>query len=85
MAASTGTQLARGINEVSWIDRREYPFESHFIELSMGRMHYVDEGSGEDLLSNCRVVKYNDAGHFIQEEKGSGLCPVIEDFLVRWP
>jgi pimeloyl-ACP methyl ester carboxylesterase len=38
-----------------------------------------------DLFSNCKVVRYADASHFIQEEKGSELCPVIEDFLIRWP
>jgi len=30
----------------AWIDRNEYPFHSHFIDVSAGRMHYVDEGSG---------------------------------------
>lgn len=33
------------------------------------------------LFSNCKVRKYDDAGHFVQEEKGSELCPVIEEFL----
>lgn len=33
-----------------WIDRSEYPFQSHFIDLPAGRMHYVDEGQGETLL-----------------------------------
>lgn len=36
--------------DTGWIDRGEYPFESHFIELPMGRMHYVDEGEGEPIL-----------------------------------
>jgi len=30
-----------------WLDRREYPFESHYCELPAGRLHYVDEGRGE--------------------------------------
>jgi haloalkane dehalogenase len=37
------------------------------------------------LFSNCDVVRYDDAGHFVQEEKGSELCQVVEDFLLRWP
>lgn len=37
------------------------------------------------LFSNCKVRRYDDSGHFIQEEKGSGLCPVIEEFLTKWP
>lgn len=38
------------MHEVSWIDREEYPFESHFLELEMGKLHYIDEGSGEPVL-----------------------------------
>jgi len=34
----------------SWIDRKEYPFKSHFLQLEMGKMHYVDEGSGEPIV-----------------------------------
>lgn len=33
-----------------WIDRREYPFKQHFIELDAGRMHYVEEGVGAPLM-----------------------------------
>jgi pimeloyl-ACP methyl ester carboxylesterase len=32
------------------IDRSAYPFTSRWIDLSAGRMHYVDEGKGEPLL-----------------------------------
>ncbi len=34
----------------SWIDRREYPFVSRYLDLDMGRMHYVDEGKGEPVV-----------------------------------
>lgn len=34
----------------SWLDRRAYPFASHHLSLTAGRMHYVDEGRGEPLL-----------------------------------
>jgi haloalkane dehalogenase len=33
------------------------------------------------LFTNCKVIRYGDTGHFVQEERGSELCPVIEDFL----
>jgi haloalkane dehalogenase len=36
--------------EPSWIDRNEYPFAPHFLDLGMGRMHFVDEGSGEPVV-----------------------------------
>ena len=33
-----------------WLDRQAYPFASHEVRLSAGRMHYVDEGQGEPVL-----------------------------------
>ncbi len=32
------------------VDRSAYPFTSRWIDLSAGRMHYIDEGTGEPLL-----------------------------------
>ncbi len=36
--------------EHAWIDRESYPFKSHFLDLQMGKMHYLDEGSGETIV-----------------------------------
>lgn len=33
-----------------WLDRNEYPFESNYFELPMGKMHYLDEGKGEPIV-----------------------------------
>ncbi len=33
-----------------WLDRQEYPFKSHFLPLKEGKIHYIDEGSGEVIL-----------------------------------
>lgn len=33
-----------------WIDRNEYPFKSKFIQSEHGKIHYLDEGSGQVLL-----------------------------------
>ncbi|HVJ21313.1 MAG TPA: alpha/beta fold hydrolase, partial [Polyangiaceae bacterium] len=33
-----------------WFNPGEYPFQSKFLELPAGRMHYVDEGTGKPLL-----------------------------------
>jgi pimeloyl-ACP methyl ester carboxylesterase len=38
------------MNDPTWLDRAAYPFESHFLELDAGRMHYLDEGQGPPLL-----------------------------------
>ena len=32
------------------IDRSEYPFESKWMQLDAGQMHYIDEGSGEPIV-----------------------------------
>jgi haloalkane dehalogenase len=34
----------------SWLDRSEYPFAHRFASLREGRLHYVDEGTGDPLL-----------------------------------
>lgn len=36
--------------EYSWIDRNEYSFKSKFIETKYGKIHHLDEGSGQVLL-----------------------------------
>lgn len=33
-----------------WINRRAYPFKSHFYETAAGQMHYIDEGSGTPVV-----------------------------------
>ncbi len=38
------------MNQPDWLDRDLYPFQSNFLELGIGRMHYVDEGQGEVVL-----------------------------------
>jgi haloalkane dehalogenase len=33
-----------------WVDRNEYPFQDHYLDLAMGKMHYVDEGQGHPIV-----------------------------------
>jgi len=33
-----------------WLNREEYPFQSRYIDLPMGRMHYVDEGDSSHAV-----------------------------------
>ena len=40
----------RGRTTPVWVDRDEYPFESHYAETDLGRLHYVDEGEGRPLV-----------------------------------
>jgi haloalkane dehalogenase len=36
--------------ETPWLDRTAYPFSHQTLDVDGGRMHYVDEGSGEPIL-----------------------------------
>jgi pimeloyl-ACP methyl ester carboxylesterase len=33
------------------------------------------------VFSNYKMVRFSDAGHFVQEERGAEMCPLIEGFL----
>lgn len=37
-------------NAQTWIDKALYPFESQYIQLTAGKMHYVDQGQGDVIL-----------------------------------
>ncbi|ALJ00611.1 hypothetical protein DC20_18575 [Rufibacter tibetensis] len=34
----------------TWLDKTAYSFTSHFLKVSQGELHYVDEGKGEPIL-----------------------------------
>jgi haloalkane dehalogenase len=36
--------------DASWVDRSAYPFQSRYVSLPAGEMHYVDEGEGDPIL-----------------------------------
>jgi haloalkane dehalogenase len=38
------------VTRPAWLDSQAYPFVSRFLELPMGRLHYVDEGQGPPLV-----------------------------------
>jgi haloalkane dehalogenase len=38
------------VNTITWIDRQEYPFASHYFEVPAGRLHYLDEGTGPPVV-----------------------------------
>ncbi|MEQ8997068.1 MAG: alpha/beta fold hydrolase [Coleofasciculus sp. B1-GNL1-01] len=42
--------LPRDNRHPPWLDRRQFPFTSRFVEIEGHRVHYVDEGSGATLL-----------------------------------
>jgi haloalkane dehalogenase len=59
------------MNEHTWIDRQEYPFESHYLPLEMGRLQYLDEGHGTPIV----MVHGNPAWSFLYRHFIKGLSP----------
>lgn len=37
-------------NQPSWLNKDLYPFKSNYHQLTMGKMHYLDEGNGNPVL-----------------------------------
>jgi len=42
--------MSQALCSSEWVDREVYPFESKYINLTTGKMHYIDEGQGDVLL-----------------------------------
>jgi len=59
------------MNPSDWINRSLYPFESRFLFLESGRMHFVDEGSGGPIV----MVHGNPTWSFVYRELIKGLSP----------
>src|SRR5688572_6908616 len=38
------------MENLTWLNRKEYPFKSNFLPLDAGQLHYLDEGSGEPIV-----------------------------------
>lgn len=41
---------AQSTSYPNWLDRTEYPFESNYLELPAGKMHYIDQGEGDPIV-----------------------------------
>lgn len=53
-----------------WLNRQEYPFNTHWMNLPTGKMHYVNEGQGEVLV----MVHGNPEWSFSYRKIIKGLC-----------
>lgn len=73
------------MNNASWIDRKEYPFESRFFEVSAGRLHYVDEGEGDPIV----MVHGNPTWSFLYRDLIRQLKPnyrwALQTYLMQNP
>ena len=71
--------VQNSITAQEWIDTNLYPFNHHFLELSNGNMHYIDEGNGEVILfvhgTPTWSFLYRD---FVQQLSSSHRCIAID-------
>lgn len=65
------TNINKPQTSPDWLDRNEYPFESHYFQLPAGKMHYVDEGRGAPIV----MVHGNPGWSFEYRKLIRGLCP----------
>lgn len=42
--------MSTQLHAQEWLDKEEYPFEHKYIQLMDGKMHYVDEGAGNETI-----------------------------------
>ena len=62
-----------------WLDRNEYPFRSHFMDISGQQLHYIDEGSGQTLLFVHGTPSWSfDFRNVIQKLRGKYRCVAID-------
>jgi haloalkane dehalogenase len=59
------------MHHTDWLDRTDYPFASHHFQSSAGRLHYVDEGSGEPVV----MVHGNPTWSYLYRKQIKQLSP----------
>jgi haloalkane dehalogenase len=65
----------------AWLDRGEYPFRSHRLDVGVGRLHYVDEGRGAPVLMVHGTPTWSFLyRHLIKALRGRHRC-VVPDHL----
>src|SRR6478735_557643 len=64
---------------VPWLDRTAYPFASRSVQLSEGRVHYVDEGQGEPIVFMHGTPTWSfEFRELIRQLRGSRRCIALD-------
>jgi haloalkane dehalogenase len=72
-------RLMTAPSDAAWLNRREYPFRSRWWRTEAGRMHYVDEGSGDPVVfvHGVPTWSYNFRG-LIRRLAGTHRCVAVD-------
>jgi pimeloyl-ACP methyl ester carboxylesterase len=63
----------------TWLDRNEYPFAHHYLEVNGVKLQYIDEGQGETILFVHGTPSWSfDFRHCIKELNKSHRCIAID-------
>ena len=57
----------------AWVDREAYPFDSRFVDLDAGRVHYVDEGPEDGGNATLLLLHGNPTWSFLYRDLVAGL------------
>jgi haloalkane dehalogenase len=83
MSDAAATPRAAGTTEPTvrpvWLDRTRYPFESRYLTLSEGRVHYIDEGDGPVILMLHGNPTWSFLyRHFVRELSDEYRCVAVD-------
>jgi haloalkane dehalogenase len=67
------------VSRPEWLDEKEYPFASHFVEIEGNRIHYIDVGQGPTLvfLHNVGLWSY-EFRQVVKELRGEFRCIALD-------
>src|SRR5215218_9512398 len=67
------------VSTPDWLDRTEYPFMSHYLDLPDGRLRYIDEGEGQPLVFVHGMPTWSFLyRHLIKDLRGSYRCIALD-------
>ncbi len=65
--------------KAAWLNKKEYPFESHFFPVNEHYMHYIDEGKGDILLFVHGTPSWSfDFRNIIKQFRNNYRCIAID-------
>jgi len=72
-------QSAMDQQQIKWLDKNEYPFNSNYFKVNGNQLHYIDEGNGNVLLFVHGTPSWSfEYRNIIKEARNSFRCIAID-------